>query len=241
MSETTTVPSSARVMKPASNAASRCGPKKETVEHVEALGVALAVGPRLDVARAEQVRNGEARDRAATVPVLQQTATEDVLADPLNHQAFGFRRARQGLGLRLEDVQQLVRQGARELERPAQQPMEGGDSETLRAPAAPLGRGLVNTTPSPASASSTSARDVATRNKDSPTAVSQIRIDVWLLPKWSRSAARPRSRSKPLSVAAFSRRVMVIGVSITGLPRAARFGLSAVRRCMVLGGFGRRP
>ena len=50
-------------------------------------------------------------------------------------------------------------------------------------------------------------------------AVSQMRIDVWVLPKESQSAVRSTSRSKPLSIAAFSRRVIATAVSITDLGR----------------------
>ena len=49
---------------------------------------------------------------------------------------------------------------------------------TLSASAAPPGSGSVGGTPRPAKPSSTSARDTAARNRDSPWAVSQTRIDV---------------------------------------------------------------
>ena len=58
--------------------------------------------------------------------------TEDVLTDPLDHQAFGFRRPRQIRYLVLEDLEQRVRQGARELECAAQQAMECGDVADTR-------------------------------------------------------------------------------------------------------------
>ena len=68
--------------------------EQQAVEYVEALRVRVAVGPGLDVARAEEIGNVEAGDRATTVLVLQQAATEDVLTDSLDHQALGFRRPR---------------------------------------------------------------------------------------------------------------------------------------------------
>ncbi len=55
-------------------------PEEEAVEHVEALGIAPAVRPGLDVAGAQEVGHGEPRDRATAVPVLEETTTEDVLA-----------------------------------------------------------------------------------------------------------------------------------------------------------------
>ena len=86
------------------------------------------------MARAEEIRHVEAGDRAAAVPVLQQAAAEDVLTDSLDHQALGFRRSRQVRGFGLEDMKQPVWKRARELERAAQQAMEGGDvADTRRA------------------------------------------------------------------------------------------------------------
>lgn len=102
-------------------------PKEQAVEHVEPLGVAFTVGPRLDVARSQEIGHGESGDRATAVPVLEESTTKDVLAHPLDDQALGLRRPWQAGGLGLEEVKQLVGQGARELERPAQQAMEGGD------------------------------------------------------------------------------------------------------------------
>ena len=68
---------------------------------------------------------------------------------------------------------------------------------TASAPNAPFGSGAADAAPRPASLSRTSVRDMAPRNWDSPDAVSQMRIDVWLLPKRaSRPYAPARGRSR---------------------------------------------
>ena len=74
------------------------GRQQEAVEDVEALRVRAAVGPGLDMARAQKLGHVEAGDRATTVPVLEQAAAEDVLADPPDLPAFGLRRPRQVRG-----------------------------------------------------------------------------------------------------------------------------------------------
>ena len=113
--------------------------QQKAVEDVEALRGAVAVGPGLDVAGAEELGHREASDRTTAVPVFQQTAAEDVLTDALDYQAFGFRRPWQVRGFVVEDTEQRVRQRARELERAAQQGWSFAMSLTLSAPAAPLG------------------------------------------------------------------------------------------------------
>jgi hypothetical protein len=107
--------------------------QQETIEHVEALGVAGTARPRLDVARAQQLGHGEAGDGTAAFPVFEKAGAENVLADALDHQTLGLGRARQAGGLLLEGVEQLVRQGLRELEGPpdeAVQRRKTGDSSS---------------------------------------------------------------------------------------------------------------
>ena len=120
--------------------------EQEAVEDVEALRVRVAVGPGLDVARAQQLGHPKAGDRATAVPVLEQAVAEDVLTDSPDDQAFGFRRPRQVRDLGLEDVKQRVRQRARELERPAQEAMECGNVVDAQpagdAPREPVGARL---------------------------------------------------------------------------------------------------
>jgi hypothetical protein len=101
--------------------------EQEAVPDVEALGVAGAVGPGLDVARAEQLWDGEAGDGAAALPVLEQAVAEEVLADALDDEALGLGGLRQRCGLLLEAVEQLVGQRLAELEGAAQQPVERRD------------------------------------------------------------------------------------------------------------------
>ena len=91
---------------------------------VEALRVRVAVGPGLDVARAQELGHVEAGDCATAVPVHEQAAAEDVLADPPDLPAVGFRRPRQVRGLAVKIMKQGVRGRARELERTAEQAME---------------------------------------------------------------------------------------------------------------------
>ena len=101
--------------------------QQQAVEDVEALCIRAAVGPGLDVARAQELGHPEAGDRATAIPVLEQAAAKDVLTDPPDHPAFGFRGPRQVRGFVVEIMKQRVRQRARELERAAQQAMECGN------------------------------------------------------------------------------------------------------------------
>lgn len=83
--------------------------EQDSVPDVEALGVCFAVGPGLDVAAAEQLGDGESGESAAALPVLEQALSEEILADPLDHEALCFRGAGEHGGLLLEGVEQLVR------------------------------------------------------------------------------------------------------------------------------------
>ena len=49
--------------------------------HVEAFGVAVALGPRHDMAGAQELRLFDPGQWAAAVPVLQEAVAEDTLAD----------------------------------------------------------------------------------------------------------------------------------------------------------------
>lgn len=63
----------------------KVGGEEEAVVDVEAFGVGGAVGPRFDVAGAEEFGDGQAGDRTTAFPVFHQALTENVLADTLHH------------------------------------------------------------------------------------------------------------------------------------------------------------
>lgn len=99
--------------------------EQEPVEYVEALTIAFAVGPRLDVAGSKKFQNSKARDRTAPFPIVDQTTSEDVLADTLDDDTLGLGGPREHCGLLHEGVQQLVGECLRQLERPSYEMMEG--------------------------------------------------------------------------------------------------------------------
>lgn len=78
--------------------------------NVEALGVGFASLPGDDMRGPQESRVGNAGQGAAGLPVLQEASAEDVLADALDLQAFGFGFLRQLLGLRLKFHQRRVGQ-----------------------------------------------------------------------------------------------------------------------------------
>jgi hypothetical protein len=86
---------------------------------VKSLGVGLAVGPWLDVARAEERGDREAGDGAAALPKLQESVAKQALSDALNDETLSLCRLRKRGDLLLEGVKELVRQRLRELERPS--------------------------------------------------------------------------------------------------------------------------
>jgi hypothetical protein len=55
--------------------------------------VVVALGPGHDVRRPEQCGFGDAGHRAEVVPIGEQRLAEDVLADALDRERFGLRRA----------------------------------------------------------------------------------------------------------------------------------------------------
>jgi len=77
---------------------------------IEAESVALAFGPRDDVGGAQQVGIGDAGQRTASSPVIEKSASKEVLADAPHNKAFGFGRARKLPGSFLEGLQRYGRQ-----------------------------------------------------------------------------------------------------------------------------------
>jgi hypothetical protein len=61
------------------------------------------------------------------LPVVDERAAEDVLTDPLHDEAFGFRGPRQSGDRTLEDVQRLIGERSRGLERATDQILRGGE------------------------------------------------------------------------------------------------------------------
>ena len=59
---------------------------------VEAFGVTFAIAPRNDVRGAKKSRIGDAGERAAALPIVDQSSAKNVLADPLGDEPFGLGR-----------------------------------------------------------------------------------------------------------------------------------------------------
>lgn len=78
--------------------------------NVEALGVGFASFPGDDVRGPQESRVGNAGQGAAGLPVFHEARAEDVLADALDMEAFGFGGLGQRLGLRLKFHQRRVGQ-----------------------------------------------------------------------------------------------------------------------------------
>ena len=70
------------------------GREEEAVVDVEAVGVAVAFGPRHDVRGAEKGWIGDSGHRAAVPPIFDQRLAENVLADALDDEPLGLRGAR---------------------------------------------------------------------------------------------------------------------------------------------------
>jgi len=73
--------------------------EKEAVVDVEPFLVSLAVGPGLRVACAKERAVRNARDRAATAPIVFEGGAEDVLSDPLLGEALDLGALGHGPGL----------------------------------------------------------------------------------------------------------------------------------------------
>jgi hypothetical protein len=99
--------------------------EEEAVMDVQALGVIAAVGPRLDMAGAQQLRLGDTGDGAATLPVVKQPGAKLGLAKPAADERFdlGAEPLVDPGERRLVTLQRRVGQGPRELPDPAN---EGG-------------------------------------------------------------------------------------------------------------------
>ena len=98
---THTVPSSAKLTRPWSKAASHKRREQQPVVDVEPLLV-VAVGPGHDVRGAQQRGFGDAGERAAAAPIIHQGIPEHVLPNALDHQALGLGGAREARGLGVE-------------------------------------------------------------------------------------------------------------------------------------------
>jgi hypothetical protein len=79
--------------------------EQKAVPDVEAFGVAVAGGPGLDVARAQQLGDGEASDGASALPQVQQALAEEVLAYALDDETLGLGGSGQRGSLLLEAVE----------------------------------------------------------------------------------------------------------------------------------------
>jgi len=101
--------------------------QEDAVVDVEALGVAFAIGPWLDVAGPQQLRHGQAGDGAAALPEIDEALAEDVLPNALNDQALDLGGPRESRGRLLERVEQLVWQGPAELDRASEESVQRRD------------------------------------------------------------------------------------------------------------------
>ena len=76
--------------------------------HIEPLRV-VAFGPRDDVGGPQQLRIGDAGDRAAAALIIHQRSAEDVLADALDDEPLGLGRLRQTGNLRAKTGERASR------------------------------------------------------------------------------------------------------------------------------------
>src|SRR5579883_380289 len=84
--------------------------EEEAVMDVEALRIARAVRPADDVRGAQQRPLGDAGERAAALPIVEQRVAEDVLPDTLHDEPLRLGRARQPCGFRFEPGERRRRQ-----------------------------------------------------------------------------------------------------------------------------------
>jgi hypothetical protein len=108
------VPSSAKLTRPWSNAASQRAERRRPLWTSRRCS-SLPVRPGDDVGGAQQGRIGDASQRAPATPVVQQGGAEHVLADSLDHPAFGLGGSRKVCGLGLESVERRLGQAHRQL------------------------------------------------------------------------------------------------------------------------------
>ena len=195
--------------------------EQNTVVDVEPLGVRLAVGPGLDVARAQERRHSEPGDGAAPLPEVEEPVAKQVLSDALDDEPLGLRRlreARRPASRTCEEARSasvFQSWNARRRSR-----CSAGTSGTVRPPAAPFGIGAAIGVPYSPRARATFCCENAARKTASPKVPSQTRSGHCVLAKASQSPSRASSWSKPLSDAAFSRRETRMGESavVTGRP-----------------------
>jgi len=96
--------------------------------HIEPLRV-VAFGPRDDVGGPQQLRIGDAGDRAAGSPTVHQRGAEDLLADVLDDEPLGLGRLRQTGGLRTKPGERGVGKADGELVDSVEGRMERGHNE----------------------------------------------------------------------------------------------------------------
>lgn len=71
------------------------GRQQNPVVYIESFGICFAMGPRLNMARSEQLAHGESRYGAAAAPIIEQCCPKQVLADALDNEPFDLGRLRQ--------------------------------------------------------------------------------------------------------------------------------------------------
>ena len=101
--------------------------ENQAVVHIETLRV-VAIGPRHDVGGTQQGGIGDAGDRAAAAPVIDQRGAENVLADALNDEPLGLGRLRQACGLRAKPGERGVGKADAELIHAVERGMEYGQA-----------------------------------------------------------------------------------------------------------------
>ncbi len=95
--------------------------------NVETLSVVVEFAPGDDVRRAEESWIGDAGERASALPVVHEAVAEDVLADPLDDETFGFGGFGKLGGLLVKDLQRRVRETVGELVEARQDGVEFGE------------------------------------------------------------------------------------------------------------------
>ena len=102
--------------------------EEQAVVHIEPLRV-VAFGPRDDVGGPQQLRIGDAGDRAAGSPIVHQRGADDLLAHVLDDEPLGLGRLRQTGGLRTKPGERGVGKADGELVDSVEGRMERGHNE----------------------------------------------------------------------------------------------------------------
>ena len=106
---------------------------------VEALGISSAFTPRHDVRCAQEFGVGDTGEGTASLPLVHQAGTENILADTLNDQAFGLGGGGQLIRPLMKGLEGRIREPGGQLVKPRQDGVERGErGEGVAGDAGPL-------------------------------------------------------------------------------------------------------